>query len=208
MGTSSSSLATGLIRDGTSWLTARVSTFGRVWGTAMIAPWHCFDRYTVEGDQTRAIGFSVVVVAIWLSLGTFSGTVSYPVIGEMPSVSFVLWFAVLALLVIPIGLHVLAFISTLVILATVRERATVSETVQTIAFAMSPAVFLSVPVVEVQAVAAVHGSVLVVYGLRIVHATSFWRALLAGVLPAYLLFGLGFGAQEAVIELLRTHYII
>lgn len=208
MGTSSRSLASGLARDAGRWLATRLSLFLRIWVTALVTPGRCVTEYRLDRDQTRAVGYGVAVVAAWLAVGVTAGTVSHPVIGGMSTVSLVLWFALLGVLVVPVGLHLLAFVTTLVLIATVPERAPVSDTVQALAFGMSPAVLLAVPIVEVQAFVALYGSLALLYALRVVHGTSIWRAMLAGVLPAYLLFYVGFGAADATVEVLQAYYLI
>lgn len=208
MQTESDDTIDGLLRDGLSWISRVGRTYALLWGTAMVAPWKCARTYIVDRDQTRAIGFVMVMISVWLGLGAVLNTASWPVIGGLSSVSFLIWLALLAVFVAPIAVHVLAFIATVVLVATVHDRAPVSETVQVIAFAMAPVVFFAIPVVEVQAAAAVYATALLVIGLRTVHRTSVWRAFLAAVIPAYLLFGVGFGANDALVELLRATTII
>lgn len=200
--------AGGLARDFGRWLVLIGRTYLHVWITALLAPWLCFRTYVLDRDQTRAIGFAAVVTVVWLLAGVLAGTVSYPVLGGMPAASLLLWLVLLSLVAVPIGIHLLSFVATLILVATVSERAPVSATVQVVAFAMAPAVFLSIPVVEVQAIVGVYGALLLIYGLRVVHETSFWRALLAGAIPAYLLYALGFGADAALYEVLRAFTII
>lgn len=208
MGSRSSSSTNTVARSGARWVIVTGSLYARIWLTALFAPWHCFREYSVERDQTRAIGFTMLVIAAWSLVGLLAGTASYPVLGEQPAISFLIWTALLMLFVGPVGIHLLTLVATFVLVAAVPERATVSETVQAISYALAPAVFLPIPVVEFQAFLALYGSLLLVYGLKVVHKTSIWRALLAAVLPAYLVFGIGFGITEAWIELLRTWQII
>lgn len=197
-----------MLTDVSGWVITTGKLYTVLWLTAMTAPWVCFRQYIVERDQTRAIGFAMVMIGAWLFAGLALGTATYPVIGGAPVVSFLIWLALLTVVVAPVAIHLLAFIATVVLAATVAERGTVSETVQAITYAMAPAVFLAVPLDAVQAAFALFGSLLLVYGLKVVHSTSIWRAFLAGIIPAYLLFGVGFGADAAIVEMLRTYYII
>lgn len=208
MGTRSSSNTTALARSGARWVIRTGSLYARIWFTALFTPWYCFGEYSVERDQTRAIGFAMLVIAAWSLVDLLVGTASYPVIGEQPGLSFLIWTVLLMLFVGPVAIHLLTLVATFVLVAVVPERATVSETVQAISYALAPAVFLPIPVVELQAFLALYGTLLLVYGLKVVHNTSIWRALLAAVLPAYLVFGIGFGITEAWIELLRIWQII
>lgn len=198
----------GFARDGATWLASLVRLYLHLWASALLEPWVCFREFTVERDQTRAMGFVMVVIAGWALVGVLFETISHPVIGGFPTASLIIWITFLVLVVAPAAIHLLALVATLVVMAIVRERAGVSQTVQVMAYAMAPAVLVPIPLASLQVILALYGGVLVVYGLRVVHETSFWRALLAGIVPAYLLYGLGFGTTDALQEVLRALTII
>ena len=198
----------GILEDAKQWTVAKARTYAMVWFTAIVAPWICFTDFITERDQTRAIGFIVLMVVFWQLMTVLLGEPSHPIIGNSPTVSLIVWTVLLALFVAPVAIHLLAFVTTLVLIAVVEERASVSETVQVLAYATAPVVFLPIPVVALQVAIGLYGSFILVYGLRVVHEISIWRALLAGIIPAYLLFGMGFGADDALLELLRGYRII
>lgn len=180
----------------------------RVWILTLIVPWRVFPNRIRRGEQLRAILFTILVAGAWVAVRVAVDFGSFPVLGNAPELSVLIWALLLAVVVAPIGVHVAAAIATLVLVAVATDRAGVSETVQTVAFAMAPAPAIAVGVAEVQVVAALYGSVLLVYGLWAVHEITLERAVLAGLLPVYLLFVVGFGADAGFVELLRRWYII
>jgi len=58
-------------------------------------------------------------------------------------------------------------------------------------------VFAGVPIPGVAAVCGLYGTGLLIVGLAVVHRTTPRRAALAGIVPATLVFGVGFGAIAA-----------
>lgn len=116
--------------------------------------------------------------------------------------------ALVALLVAPAVLHLLAALQTLTLMAFVRDRAGVSETVQVLAYATAPCPLAAVPSPELALLGCLYGSALLVVGLVTVHRTTTGRAVLAAALPGSLLFGYGFGGIDALTALLRAWYII
>jgi hypothetical protein len=113
-----------------------------------------------------------------------------------------------AVLVAPAVLHLLAALQTLALMLFVRDRAGVSETVQVLAYATAPCPLAAVPVPELRVACCLYAAALLVVGLVTVHRTTAGRAVLAAALPTTLLFGYGFGGVGAFVALLRAWYIV
>ena len=123
---------------------------------------------------------------------------SFPSLPVSPVLAAAFWISIVVLLVAPLGLHLLSALQTLLLLVAVTDRAGISQTVQVLAYATAPCVVAGVPIPAIRAIACLHGAVLLIVGLRIVHETSIIRAILAGFIPAFLLFGYGFGGVAAL----------
>ncbi|WP_251342933.1 YIP1 family protein [Haloplanus halophilus] len=177
----------------------------RAWVEVVVRPRRFFSHGVAPGDQAPGLVFAVVTaVAYALGLALLDPA-RFPATGALRAAVVVL---LVALLVAPAVLHLLAALQTLALMATVRDRAGVSETVQVIAYATAPAPLAAVPVLELRVAACLYGAALLVVGLAVVHDTTVGRATLAGALPAALLFGYGFGGFGALAALLRAWYII
>jgi hypothetical protein len=129
----------------------------------------------------------------------------FPAAGVLRAAVVVLLVAVL---VAPAVLHLLAALQTLCLMVTVRDRAGVSETVQVLAYATAPCPLAAAPIPELTVASCLYGGALLVAGLVTVHRTTAGRALLAAALPGTLLVGYGFGGVDALTSLLRAWYII
>jgi hypothetical protein len=108
------------------------------------------------------------------------------------------------LLVAPATLHLAAAVQTLLLVAVVDDRAGVSETVQTVAYATAPCALAGLPVPEISACCALYGAFLLVVGLAEVHGTTLLRAAVAGAVPAALVFGYAFGGFGATVAVARA----
>lgn len=205
-------------RHADSWLDAVASvvtaivlgaeTFVTLWLRVVTRPDQAFNEEIVPREQIRAIGFAAGTVLIWLAIHTIATTTG---VSLLDTDSVLIWLIVAGLIiavVTPIGVHLAAAIATVVLIVVARDRADISETVQVVALSMAPGILIAVPSVEVQAAAVLYGSILLIYGLRVVHRVPVERAVLAAIVPAYLLFWVGFGGDAAIIELLRRWYII
>lgn len=166
----------------------------------MVSPHRLFRRGVAPGEQGPGLTFAVAVVTV--AAGTHLGTrpAYASVIGEYPTLSLGLVLLLYVLLVTPLVLHVAAAIETVALIGVVPsgDRGGVSETVQVIAYASAPCVFVGVPVAPLRVVCTLYGFGLLVVGTRIVHRTTWVRALVASVLPGALVFGYGFGGFDAV----------
>jgi hypothetical protein len=171
----------------------------------LVRPRRFFSHGVAPGDQAPGLVFAVVMaVAYVLGLALFD-PLRFPAAGALRSAVVVL---LVALLIAPAVLHLLAAIQTLALMATVRDRAGVSETVQVLAYATAPCPLAALPVPGLRVVCCLYGTALLVVGLVVVHGTTTGRATLAAALPAALLFGYGFGGFGALAALLRAWYII
>jgi hypothetical protein len=177
----------------------------RAWVEVLIRPRRFFRHGVAPGDQAPGLVFAIVI-AVTYALGlALLDPRRFPATGVPRAAVVVLLVAVL---IAPAALHLLAAIQTLSLMATVRDRAGVSETVQTLAYATAPCPLAAVPVPELRAVCCLYGAALLVVGLRVVHDTTTGRAALAAALPSALLFGYGFGGFDALGVLLRAWYIV
>jgi hypothetical protein len=172
------------------------------WVEVLVRPRRFFRTAVVPGEQAPGLIFAVAVALAYLAglLATGAGTVpaDLPVVGGTGLLATAFVVLAVALVVAPATLHLTAAVQTLLLLVTVEDRAGVSETVQTIAYATAPCALAGPPVPELRALCAGYGAALLIVGLRAVHGTSVWRAALAGVLPAALVFGYAFRGFAAV----------
>jgi hypothetical protein len=165
----------------------------------------CFESGVAPGDEAPGLVFAVVMAVAYALLLAVLDPLRFPATGALRAVVVVLLVAVL---VAPAVLHLLAALQTLCLMAAVRDRAGVSETVQVLAYATAPCPLAAVPVPEIRVVTCLYAAALLVVGLSTVHRTTTGRAALAAALPATLLFGYGFGGLDAFVTLLREWYII
>ncbi|PSP48059.1 hypothetical protein BRC75_08070 [Halobacteriales archaeon QH_7_69_31] len=171
-------------------------------------PRRFFGRGVAPGDQAPALSFAVAVTLaavggrLLVAPATLSGYARVAEATASPYLTAAVVLGVAAVLVAPLVLHLGAALATLGLAALVDERAGVSETVQVIAYAAAPGVFVAVPRPAVRVAALAYACVLFAVGLAVVHGTSRRRAALAAALPALFVFGLAFGgiaALDAVI---------
>ncbi|WP_132059779.1 YIP1 family protein [Halorussus amylolyticus] len=174
----------------------------RAWVEVLIRPRRFFERAIAPGDQAPGLVFAMVVVLVEEATRFALVPGAAPSFGSQPALSALLGLLLAALFVAPAVLHLTAALQTLLLMLVVPDRGGISETVQVIAYATAPCVFAGIPSPTVRVVCAAYGAVLFVVGLRAVHGTSTLRALLAGAIPASLVFGYafrGFAALEDVV---------
>lgn len=197
----------GALDDLAEEVTALLVEFGALWFVSLVMPWRAYRDHVAPRDQSRAARFAVGVTVLWAAMRAVAGTLSYPVLGGIELLSAIVWVAVL-IVALTVAVHLMTAIVTVLVLVLARDRGTVSETVQAVAFSLAPMVVVAVPVTAVQALATVWATLSMVYGIHIVHGLSLERSLLVAAVPAYLLFWMGFGGEAAVLDLLRAWYII
>ena len=141
-------------------------------------------------------------VRFLLDPGTIPTAFGGPAVSAFVSLLFV------AVFVAPASLHLTAALQTVLLIAFVRDRAGISETVQVLAYASAPCALAGAPIPELRAACALYGAGLLVVGIRAVHGTTTGRAVAATVVPASLVFGYGFRGFDAIGTLLTRWYII
>lgn len=170
----------------------------RAWVEVLVRPRRFFRTGIAPGDQAPGLTFTIAIAFLYVLLWLAFDPGSAPTFarGSLPGTA--LFVAVVVLIVAPTILHLVAAVQTLALIATVRDRRGVSQTVQVIAYATAPCTVAAVPIPELRALCAAYGAGLLVVGLSIVHETTLGRAAIAGAVPAVLLFGYVFGGISAV----------
>ena len=174
----------------------------RAWVEVLMRPRRFFAVGVAPGDQAPGLVFAMAVVAVEEATRFALVPDAYPVIANRPLVSGAVAVVVAAGFVAPLALHLMAAIETLALVGLAGDRAGVSETVQVIAYAIAPCVFVGVPVPALQVLCAGYGAALLVVGTARVHGIAIPRAAVAAALPAALVFGYafrGFGAAAALV---------
>jgi len=177
----------------------------RAWVEVLRRPRRFFENGVAPGDQAPGLVFAVVMAVGYALFLAVLDPFRFPASGPLRAGVVVL---LVAILIAPAVLHLLAALQTLCLMVVVRDRAGVSETVQVLAYATAPCPLAAIPVPELRLVCCLYGTALLVVGLSTVHGTTTGRAILTGALPAVLLFGYGFGGIDALLSLLRAWYII
>jgi hypothetical protein len=169
----------------------------RAWVEVLVRPRRFFSRRVAPGDQAPGLTFAAAAVlaaeGTRLALGG-----AYPVVAGQPAASALLWVLFVVVLVAPAGIHLTAALQTVILMATVRERAGVSETVQVLCYSLAPCVFVGHPNPWTTSLAALWGAGLFVLGTATVHDVDPLRALGVGAVPGALAFGYGFGGFGAL----------
>ncbi|SEO73208.1 hypothetical protein SAMN04487948_104425 [Halogranum amylolyticum] len=182
----------------------------RAWAEVLVRPRRFFRNGVAPGDQAPGLVFGVLVALcyvgglLWFTPERVLGTEFVPLLADSRAATSLLLLVAVTLFVAPATMHLLGALQTLLLIATVRERAGVSETVQTVAYAAAPCVLAGYPSPTLRLLCAAYGAVLLVVGLSVVHRTTLLRATVAGAVPATVLFGYGFGGVAAATTLLRT----
>lgn len=187
----------------------------RAWVEILLRPRRFFRNGVAPGDQAPGLVFAVAVAVVYVGSRFLFVPASRPTLFADETASVLVGLLVAALLVAPVALHLVAALEVLVLLATVRERAGVSETVQVIAYASAPMALagvgvhpalagvpgLAAAVAGWQLLCAAYGTALFVVGIHVVHDVSLLRAAVAAALPAVIVFGYFFGGIAALEQL-------
>ncbi|WP_135830157.1 YIP1 family protein [Halorussus halobius] len=181
------------------------AALARAWVEVLVRPRRFFERGVAPGDQAPGLVFVIAVVVVEEATRFALVPGAAPTLGGRPGLSAAFGVAVAALFVAPAALHLIAAVQTLVLMVAVPDRAGISETVQTVAYATAPCALAGIPSPTLRALCATYGAVLFVVGLRTVHGTSTLRALVAGAVPAALVFGYAFRGFAALDELVVAH---
>jgi len=183
----------------------------RAWVEILVRPRRFFEHGIAPGDQAPGLVFAVAVATVYAASRFAFVPGARPSFFASELASVVVGLLVAALIIAPVALHLVAALEVVLLIAIVRDRAGVSETVQVIAYATAPMALAGVGVhpsmagvpLLPEAVAAwrlllaVWGVGLLVYGMATVHETSFARAAVAVAVPAIVVFGYLFGGLFA-----------
>lgn len=170
----------------------------RAWVEVLVRPRRFFTNGVAPGDQAPGLTFAVCVALVFLATRFALSPASVPLDVGRPLVSAALSLFVAGLIVAPLTLHLASALQTVILVASVRDRAGVSETVQVVAYATAPCVFAGLPVPGVRVLAAAWGFGLLIFGMATVHRTSLPRAALATFVPGLLVFGYAFSGVFAL----------
>jgi len=181
------------------------AALARAWVEILRSPRRFFERGIAPGDQAPGLVFAMTVVLAEEATRFALVSGAAPSFGGRPALSALFGLALATLFVTPAVLHLTGALQTVLLMAFVRDRAGTSETVQVIAYATAPCIFAGVPSPTVRAACAIYGAGLFVVGLVTVHDTSLPRALVAGTIPAALVFGYAFRGFAAIAELLARY---
>jgi hypothetical protein len=181
------------------------AALARAWVEVVSSPRRFFERGIAPGDQAPGLVFAMTVVLAEEATRFALVSGAAPSFGGRPALSALFGLARATLFVTPAVLPLTGALQTVLLMAFVRDRAGTSETVQVIAYATAPCVFAGVPSPTVRAACAIYGAGLFFVGLRTVHDTSLPRALVAGAIPAALVFGYAFRGFAAIAELLARY---
>lgn len=169
----------------------------RAWYEVLVHPRDFFAEAVAPGDQGPGLVFAV---AVTLVAATTTVAVDPSVIGDVggrPVLGAALVVGLVALLVAPAVLHLVAALQTLLLVLVADERGGVSETVQVIGYATAPCALAGVPVPGLVVLATLYGAILLVEGTAAVHDLPRWKALVVGAVPAVVVFGYGYGGFAA-----------
>lgn len=187
----------------------------RAWVEVLVRPRRFFHTGVAPGDQAPGLVFAVAVAVVFLGTRFLTVPASRPGFFRSEAASVVVGLLVVALVVVPVALHLVAALEVVVLVAVARDRAGVSETVQVVAYATAPMALAGVGVDPVgaggttirtavagwQLLCALYGVGLLVVGMRVVHDLSLPRAVVAALVPGIVVFGYFFGGVSAVAQL-------
>ncbi len=185
----------------------------RAWAEVLVRPVRFFRTGVAPGDQAPGLIFVAAVVFVeevsrfavveLAARGALStGPFAYPVIGEQGPLAALALLLAVVVFVAPATLHLTAALQTVILIPTAPDRAGVSETVQVLAYATAPCVFVGLPFPALRLVCALWGAGLYVYGTSRIHDLSLPKAAVLAAVPATIVFGYGFRGVLAAETLL------
>lgn len=190
----------------------------RAWMEILYRPRRFFRTGIAPGDQAPGLVFAALIVLVEeasryavvrlaqrgvVSLGEFT----YPGIsGFSPGVALLAVLAVI-MFVMPATVHLTAAVQTLLLVPVAENRGGISETVQTLCYAMAPCLLAGLPVVELRLLVTVWGASLYIVGTAVVHDLSVGKAAVVGAIPAAIVFGYGFRGFHAISLLLPGGFL-
>ena len=178
----------------------------RAWFEVLGRPRRFFITGVGPGDQAPGLTFAAVVAGVFALGWVVSDPAIVPGITENVVLSATVVVLVVTALAAPVGLHLTAAVATVsLIVASVevsdgvslRDRGGVSETVQVVAYASAPMALAGPAVPALRLACGLYAAVLLLIGLRTVHATTWPRTLVGGVPPAVFGYGIGYRVVAA-----------
>lgn len=173
------------------------------WVGVVRSPRSFFDRAITPGDQRPGLVFAIAVGVVYVA-GTLRfapetvlGPDRVPVIGSSPLLTGLLLVLLTAVFFVPVLLHLLAAVQTVLLAVAVDDRAGVSETVQVLAYATAPCAIAWIPFAPAQLLLAGYGAVLLAIGISSVHGTSIPAGFGLSFIPSIVVFGWLFGGVSA-----------
>lgn len=169
------------------------------WVQVLRHPARFFRAAISPGDQGPGLAFAMLVVLLEESTRLYLLPDARPMVSGSYVIGSILFVAIAALLIAPLSLHAFAALETFLLLG-VESRGGVSETVQVLAYASAPCVFIGIPVPEIRVLAGLWTAVLLAVGFRVVHDLPYPLAVIYPMPAAILAVGYGFRWFGAVVE--------
>lgn len=172
----------------------------RAWVEVLVRPRRFFRNGIAPADQAPGLVFGAFVAVVAAATRLWAGDLPTlpPFVPEAGLLRIVLVLLAVGLFLAPAAFHFAAFAETLALALLAPDRAGVSETVQVVAYATAPCVLAGLPWPPLRVACCLYGTVLLVVGTAVRHDVSPGRAVVAAVLPAVLLFGVGYGGFAAL----------
>lgn len=169
------------------------------WLQVLRHPVRFFGQAVSPGDQGPGLAFAMLVVFVEESTRLYLVPDARPMVSESYVIGSILFIAIAALLIAPLSLHAFAALETFILLG-VESRGGVSETVQVLAYASAPCVFIGIPMPEIRILAGLWTAGLLAVGFRVVHNLPSPLAVLYPMPAAVIAIGYGFRWFGAVVE--------
>lgn len=178
----------------------------RAWLEVLGRPRRFFVTGVGPGDQAPGLTFAAVVAGVFALGWVVSDPAIVPGITENVVLSATVVVLVVTALAAPVGLHLTAAVATVSLIVasievndgvSLRDRGGVSETVQVVAYASAPMALAGPPVPALRLACGLYAAVLLLVGLRTIHATTWLRTLVGGLPPAVFGYGIGYRVVAA-----------
>ncbi|RAW44682.1 hypothetical protein DQW50_13100 [Halorubrum sp. 48-1-W] len=181
----------------------------RAWLEVLVRPRRFFANGVAPGDQAPGLTFAAAVAAVFVLGWVATEPTVVPAIAESTALSAAVVVLLVTALAAPVGLHLTAALATVsLVIASLevdggvsfRDRGGVSETVQVVAYASAPMALAGPAIPALRVVCGGYATLLLLVGFRIVHGTTPFRTILAGLPPA----AFGYGVGYRVVAAIRT----
>ncbi|GAA0507434.1 hypothetical protein SAMN04488066_101309 [Halorubrum aquaticum] len=179
----------------------------RAWVEVLVRPRRFFANGIAPGDQAPGLTFAAAVAGVFTLGWVVTEPAVVPPIAGNDALSAAVVVLLVTALAAPVGLHLTAAVATVsLVIASLevagglafRDRGGVSETVQVVAYASAPMALAGPAVPTLRVVCGGYATLLLLRGFRIVHETTPFRTLLAGLPAATFGYGIGYRVVSAV----------